>query len=489
MPNIHGGNNSVGLANITENYELKVATETDMYANGQYVGAVRIAGEVDAGSITGVTKLRPIEIDADYRQRVSQDFICDEESFSYTAQNTGKFRLDATTMAASFQAGQLVLNSSSITTASTGIQLYTYGFYPILGTTTLSLDVELGFSVQPVTNEFVEWGIGIVGSQLGAPSDGVFFRLTSGGLQGIVSFGGTETSTGIFPLSDNTGTWVYQNNKRYQFICYQSTVEAVFWVNDGTGAVLLGVVPLPTAQGRMTLSASAQVFFKQRIPASAAGGVLQTMVGGYNLRLGGVNYASVPSISGQRIYGSYQGLSGGTMGSLANYANSANPTAAVPTNTTAALGTGLGGQFWETDTLAVTTDGIISSYQNPATTVNFAGRRLVIRGVIIDSFVQTALTGGGYVAQFGLAFGHTSVSLATAEAAAAKAPRRISLGIQAVGSGLAASTPLTRIQIDLGDAPIFVNPGEFVQVIKKKVGTAPTAGVIAHCITFVYGLE
>lgn len=79
------------------------------------------------------------------------------------------------------------------------------------------------------------------------------------------------------------------------------------------------------------------------------------------------------------MYGSYQGLSGGTMGSLASYANNANPTAAVPTNTTAALGTGLGGQFWETDTLAVNTDGIIDSYQVPAASANYSGKRLSIR--------------------------------------------------------------------------------------------------------------
>lgn len=104
------------------------------------------------------------------------------------------------------------------------------------------------------------------------------------------------------------------------------------------------------------------------------------------------------------MYGSYQGLSGGTMGSLANYANSANPTAAVPTNTTAALGTGLGGQYWETDTLAVNTDGIIMSYQVPAASANYSGKCLSIRGVKIDTFVQTALTGGGYNEIWAIAF-------------------------------------------------------------------------------------
>lgn len=149
------------------------------------------------------------------------------------------------------------------------------------------------------------------------------------------------------------------------------------------------------------------------------------------------------------MYGSYQGLSGGTMGSLANYANNANPTAAVPTNTTAALGTGLGGQFWETDTLAVNTDGIIDSYQVPAASANYSGKRLSIRGVKINTFVQTALTGGGYNEVWTLVFGHTAVSLATAEAATTKARRAIVIGTRSVASATAALTQLPEIEFDL----------------------------------------
>jgi hypothetical protein len=486
---IQGGSNTAGVANVDVNYQLKTVTETDAYTKAEFVGSVRSFGEVDGGSVTGVVRLKPIEIDNDYRQRISQDFLVDEEAFNYTAQNTGKHNLATTTMTAAFTAGQVTLNSGSIQTVTTGAVLSTYAFAPIIGTTTMSLDTELSFNAQPSANNFVEWGVGIAGAQTVAPTDGIFFRLSPAGLQGISSFNGAEVSTGIFPLSAGTGTWIYANNKRYQFICYQSTIESVFWVNDGTGAVMLGTIPLPVGQSRMSMSNAAQVFFKQRITGGAAGSALQTAIGAYSLRVGGLNYSTMPGTSGNRMYGSYQGLSGGTMGSLANYANNTNPTAAVPTNTTAALGTGLGGQFWETDTLAVTTDGIISSFQVPAATVNVSGRRLCVRFVKIQSYCQTALTGGGYVAQWSLAFGHTAVSLATAESATSKAPRRIPLGLHGVPSGLTASSTLGDIVMDFGDAPVFVNPGEFIQTVKKKVGTAPTAGVIAYTITITYGWE
>jgi hypothetical protein len=268
----------------------------------------------------------------------------------------------------------------------------------------------------------------------------------------------------------------------------------MFWVNDGTGAVAMGRIQLPTAQPRMSMAAGGQVFFKHRIVGGAASGALQAYIGAYNVRQGGVNFASTPSTSGSRTLGAYQGLSGGTMGSLALYPNSANPTAAVPTNTTAALGSGLGGQFWETATLAVNTDGIIQSYQVPVASVNLQGRRLVIRGVGLMSYIQTAITGAPFVAQWSLAFGHTAVSLATAESATTKAARRVALPqfTQAVTAAQAVSTMVAQpggAFIDFGDAPIFVNPGEFIQLVKKHIGTVATAGTIAHTVTFVYGWE
>ena len=488
------GNTSGNVAEVNAGGHIKVVTEIDAYGAPQHVGATRIMGEVDAGYITSNIILRPQEIDNDYRTRVSQDVVLDEEVFNYTAQNTGKHSLSATTMAASFTAGQFTTNSTSITTITTGVQLASYAAFPTVGTTTLSLDSEIAFSAQPKTNTFVEWGLGIPGTQLIAPTDGVFFRLSASGLQGVSSYNGSETTTGVFPLADSAGTWVYADNKRYQFIIYQSVTEAVFWVNDGTGAVMLGRIPLPIAQPRMSMAAASQAFFKHRIIGGAASGSLQAYVGAYTVRQGGTSNTSTPSEALGRVLGTYQGLSGGTMGSLANYANNTNPVAAVPTNTTAALGSGLGGQFWETATLAVNTDGVVMSYQVPAGTVNVQGRRLLLRGVGLTSYVQTAVVGGPYVAQYSLAFGHTTLSLATAEAATTKAARRIALAplTQVVTAAQAASTMVAQpggSYVDLSASPVYVNPGEFIQLVTKHVGTVATAGTVAHVVTLVYGWE
>jgi len=461
------------------------------------VGAIRVFGENDGGALTALPLLRSPEVDVDYRQRVSQDVIFDDHIFNTTAQDTGKHTYLNTTMTNTWTAGQLTTNGSSITTTTTGTVFSSYALFPIQGTTTVSADTEIGFSAQPQSNTFIEFGIGIAGAQTAAPTDGVFFRLNSSGLQGIASFNGAEVSTGVFPLSGGTGTWVYTNSKRYQFICYVTAIEAQFWVNDGTGANCLGTIPLPSGQSRICMASYGQFFLKHRITGGAAGGIIQATMGAYNVRVGGTNLFSTVSTAGNRLQGSYQGGSGGTMGSLARFGtittgNEANVTAAVPTTTTAALGTGLGGTFWETVTLAVNTDGIIASYQVPAGTVNIPGRRLCIRGMYLSSYVQTVLAGGPYVAEYFLAFGHTAVSLATAEAATTKAPRRIALPLtQVVTAAQAVSTLISQPTqfVDFGDAPVYVNPGEFVQLCTRHIGTVGTSGTVVHRWTPVYGWE
>jgi hypothetical protein len=476
----------------------KVVTETNASANAASIGGIRVFAENDQGLITGLPRLASPEVDVDYRMRASQDLMLDEEVLNYVSQNTGKHTLTGVTMGAAFISAGMRTNSSSITTGATGVGLSTYAYFPCTGTQTLGADMEVSFSAQPNANTFIEFGFGLPGTAIAAPTDGVFFRLSSGGLQGVASYAGTETNTAFFNLSNGAGLWVYQNSKNYQFILYLNATSAEFWVNDGTGAVKLGEIPLPAGSQRMVNSASLPFMFKHRITGGSAGAVFQSILGAYSVRQGGSNQSTTVATQGNRMFGSYQGLSGGTLGTIASIGavaagNETNKTAAVPTGTTAALGTGIGGTFWETASVAVATDLIIQSYQVPIGTIALAVRRLVIRGVYLSSYVQTALTAGGFVQEWFLAFGHTAVSLATAEAATTKAPRRIPLPfLQLYPAAAAAFTFPTASGgnfIDFGDCPIYINPGEFLQLCCRKQGTASSAGTIVHRVTYAYGWE
>ncbi len=449
------------------------------------VGGVRIFSENDTGSISGTAYLESPETDDDYRLRVSQEAVFDSETFNYTAQNTGKHTYVNTTMANSWTASGLTTNSGNITTTTTGTSFGTYAEFPLLGSTQLYCEMEASFTAATTTNTVIDFGMFRRGAANPyAPTDGAYFRLTSAGLFGVINNNGTETTSGVF-------TFTHTINQKYQFIISMHEREVEFWIEG----VLYASIPTPIGQGQPYMSASLPVSVRHAIVGGAAGSAISFQLSDYTVSIGGTQLAITASVAGQRIYGSYQGLSGGTMGSLATYVNSTNPTAAAPSNTalTANLPSGLGGQRAVTAAAAAATDGIWGSVQVPAGTANVQGRRCVIRGIRIDAVnTGAAVATTATTIQFSLAFGHTAVSLATAEAAAAKAPRRVALGYMTwpVGAAIGQQPQMGALDIDFGDAPIFVNPGEFVALVGKfLVGTATASQTINFIWQPTYGWE
>lgn len=501
MAVIDSGSNSAGKANVDTTYNMRVATpgysSAGVAVGGGDVNGAAMFSEIDAGTKTGVRVVLSPETDDDYRLRVAHDTILDVEQFNYTAQNTGKHTHTFTTLTATASSAGLLLNSGNITTTTTGMTFGTFKEFPILGNVAATcVEQGVSFSAQPASNVVTDFGLFRRGASTAfAPGDGAYFRVSSTGVQGVVNNNGVETSTSVFNLSLGTGTYVYANNAVNRFLIQISNVQITFWINN----FLYGSIPTPVGSGFAMKSSSLPWSIRNAIVGGAAGAATQVTVTDYRVSLRGAVFADNLGTAGNRIYGSYEGLSGGTMGSLANYANSANPTPAVATNTTAALGTGLGGQFWETATLAVNTDGIICSFQVPAGTVAVPGRRLKITGIALSAHVQTVIIGGPLIQQFSLAFGHTTVSLATAETgsfvtATTKAPRRIALPAltQAITAAQAVSTIISQpagSDADFRQSPVYVNPGEFVAVAVKKIGTAITSGVIAYVVKFDYSWE
>jgi len=81
---------------------------------------------------------------------------------------------------------------------------------------------------------------------------------------------------------------------------------------------------------------------------------------------------------------------------------------------------------------------------------------------------------------------HTAVSLATAEAAWSKAPRRIPLGIQTFAAAAAVGTTWQVVSMKF-DRPIPVYPWEFVAISAKNLGVVTTTGVVTFLVTYDYG--
>ncbi len=481
---IVGASSGTG-ADVNASRQLKIVPETDAATNPGNVGGFRMFTQNDAGSVTGTPSLGAPETDDDSRIRVATEAIFDMETFNYTAQNTGKHAYRNTTMTATWAANGITTNSGNITTTTTGIEVNSYAEFALIGTSQLYCEMRASFTAQPTTNTIVDFGLLRMSTANPFPvSDGVHFRLTSAGLFGVINHNGTETTTAPF-------SFAYENNEKYQFIISTHETNTQFWI-DG---VLYGEIETPVGQGQPFMSTSLPFGFRHVITGGAAGSALSFVLNDYVISIGGPNIALTASVMGQRVYGSYQGLSGGTMGSLATYPNSTTPTAAVPTNTalTANLPGGLGGQGYVTAQAAAATDLIFGSYQVPAGTANVQGRRLVLRGIYIDAVnLGAAVATTATTLQWSLSFGSTAVSLATTEAAAAKAPRRLPLGFMTwpVGAAIGQQPQNGPISVDLGDAPVFVNPGEFIQLVAKfVVGTATASQVIGFTWTPIYGWE
>ena len=446
------------------------------------VGGVRILSENDAGTVSGVPSLQSPETDEDYRLRVAQDTQLDEEVFNYAAQNTGKHSYANTTMTAVWGTGGLLFNGSSITTTTTGARVRSYATFPLLDPGTLNVSATVAFSAQPTANVITDFGLFLDGAANPfAPTDGAFFRLSSGGLYGVFNHNGTETTTAPLDFTYTTGRF-------YQFLIIVHEREVDFWIDN----VLYARLETPVGQGQPYMSESLPFAMRHAIVGGAAGGVLQATLKNYSVSIGGVQVCDTLGEINNRMVGSYQGLSGGTMGTLASYANSADPTASAALSNTAALVTGLGGQFRFNAAATAVTDGIVVSYQVPAASVSTRNRRLKVNGIRLSCInTGAAVATTATAIQWSIAFGHTAVSLATAEAAAAKAPRRVPLGIMTWPVAAAIGQGPQGGDIVIGfDSPIYVNPGEFFAFVAKFiVGTATASQVIWGTATVIHSWE
>ncbi len=424
----------------------------------------------------GSRLIKELDASTDYRQRVGVDTLVFNEVFPGAAIDTGRWATNATTMTAVVGGSALTLNAGLSVATGTVVRVTSYRFFPAYVTFPVSFETRLSFSQIPVTNNVCEWGL-FIATGTAVPTDGAFFRISAGGqLMAVLNMGGSEVTVNI-----DFAEYVGANTTRH-YVIELANDTAVFWIDDVPVAVIDAPVNAPTATSSMSLPANFRIY------NTAATSAAQTMkIGNVSVNWEDQNttkpWAHVQAGQGGM---SYQGQPGNTLGSTALFTNSMAVVAgAAATNTTAALGSGLGGQFTLLPTFTAGSDGIISSYQVPAGSATVPGKSLYITRIRISAVVTAAFTGGPVLGIWSLAFGHTAVTLATTEAAAAKAPRRVPLGIQTFVASAAVGAQADRdIDIDLGDATVVVNPGEFVQTVFKNVGTVTTAGAI----TFVIGI-
>lgn len=426
------------------------------------VGGVRLFSENDLGEVTGTPYLKSPETSPDYRLRVGVDSIWDDENFNYVAQNFNKHRYLSNTLTMTWAGGFLNTNGSSVTTTGTGCQFSTYRHFPLQATGAVYAEAAMALTNTPVTNWELNFGLFLpAAASTTAPQDGVYWKVTSAGVEGVINSAGTAVSTGVF-------TFTPAINRVYKYNITITDSEVEFWIDD----VLYGEISRSTNLGS-PMYAGSNPFAIRHHHIGATSAVIQAKFANYCVSMGDLDNVRLwaTNKSGQGLSG-VQYPSGMTAGQTTNGANSTVPATGTLSNTAASYAT-LGGKFLFAAVAGAETDYALFAFLNPAPTTAITGRNLIIRGIWIDTFnAVVAVATTPTVLEWTAAVGSTAITLATTDTAVARLPKRIPLGIQTFVVGALAGAQAPKVDVNL-DAPLTVEPGTYLHIIlRMPYGTA-----------------
>ena len=456
------------------------------------IGGVRMFSENDDGSIVGAAILKSPECSDDYRLRVGLDTLQFDDCFNGTAQNTSlwKFQAATTAMTASQASGFLSLNASNVQTLNAACAMQTWRTFSLLGASQLYVEFLGNINALPVANQVFEAGL-FYNSASGtptAPLDGVYWQMTSAGLIGVQNYNGTLTQSGVLV---SAGSFPLNANAKFTITVTDS--DCKFWVND----VRVGTLLTPAGNVQPFLSDALPLCVQVRNTGTVSGGTMIPRIGGITVSTGDLAtnkpWAHQMAGMGRHIAQTQNGTAISTptaiVGTTLTTPNSATAAAAALVNiSVTAQFTGLGGVFQVLPTLTAGTDGLLCSYQNPVGTVNVSPRELYITGVSISGMVGVVLAGGPLVNVYTLCYGSTAATLATVETASfatgtTKLSRRVPIGVHGCIAAAVAGTQMNDI-VRKFDAPIVVNPGEFVAIACRNLGVVTTTGNTVITVTF-----
>ena len=462
MALIETGDSSTGVANVDSNYNLKVALPSVKEQAG-YVGIAGFADDVGnvripiGASSQGLLGTGAVQVDF-------------EQGFSASTISASVWSLPST-MTVGVANNAITLNSGNSVASAAVARLVSYrqakaprGSDRIIAWRMMLPNL--------VTGAVTEIGA-FAATGITSPTSGSFFRYGSDGtLRGVsISVTGAESTTGVIPTPSL--------NVAHDYTIWIMGKAIVYQIDD----VVVGSIPLGnTAPSPVTSESSpfCARLYNASATATAQQVYLHRCVGALYGGTYGYDRQFLAALGGD--IGS-QGVVGAGTGYLANWANSAAPASATLSNTTAGY-TSMGGQFQFTAVSGSETDYALFAFQVPAQTATNQGRTLVVHGINISTFNMGAVVAiTPTLLQWGIAYDGTAVSLATADAAATKAPRRVPLGCQSLPVGLAVGGNVPDLCVDFRQ-PLSVNAGNYLHVILKiPVGTATASQIVRGVVT------
>jgi len=480
------GASTAGKANVDGNYNLNVTLPIPLTPgnvnNAAYVGAARNFAENDAGTVLGAPYLKSNEVSFDYRLRVGMDTLMFQDNFNAPAQNTNLWAYAFSTLtAAQLGAGSINFGAVQGTANSHGAYIRSWQYFPLIGTSPTWVECVFGqFTAALTTNEGWAIGVGVPVAAGSLPTDGVWFQLTNGGLIGYIVYNGTPINTGVIK---SFGSFTVGAANKLSIGIGENSVE--WWCDD----VLLAKTNVPAAQGQPFLTGSLPVFAMKYCTGAVSNTNTMRL---FDVTVTTADIAMNKPWSHQMAgmgSSAFVGQNGQTQGKAQWWTNSVAPSAAAMTNTAVISGANtLGGLVAILPTLAANSDGIVFSYTNPSPGINVTGRNFICTGVKVQGAVSVVLAGGPVVYAYALAFGHTAVSLVTAETgsfvtATAHEPRRAFIGMESYANNAAVGVIGQGCELRL-DSPICVRPGEQIAVTARNLGVITTTGAITVGVTF-----
>jgi len=494
--NIKGGNNSVGLANVSSTYELQVVTpQTEADA-----GFVQISTEMDAGDVLGTRTVVPPECSDDFRLRVGLDQTLFNASFEGTTVLTTLYNQSLTSATVAQASGFLTLNSGSSTTSGHAAYVRTHRHFPTFGTYPTYLDMWIREVTPTATNAISEWGfLYLTNQQTQQPLDGIYFRRDSGGsLYGVVTNNGTNIAitTAInvtnVPSRDGVGAFDPTESNHY-LIVYHNDV-ARFWIND----VMVAELACPAANAQFTSSSNTPVGFRVLNTGTVSPTARQLSVGFINVGFGdqNVNKPWSHALCGMGA-GAYQYQNGKTPGPTVTRTNGAHGHPASGTTRIAGTWTptsapalnSLGGLWTSPAMSGLTSDADypVFAFLNPAGTAALPGKTLYVTGVRVgEAYVATAASTNAMLLSYILMVGNSATNTSSNDAPATVSGKSVTIGGHGFTPTEAVGNSKAGFEVRF-DSPLMVPAGNYFHFVVRPFGTVTSNTLVVTSSLAVNG--
>jgi hypothetical protein len=451
-------------------------------------GYSTVAGVINDGSSGGVVLVRRAESSDSFRLRLGQESPLMFATFNTTQLNSSiwKETLTSGTVNVTINGYASILNT---VTNAQGALLSTYRAFPIYQDLQTRLDFSFQLPQLPQFGTIINMGWGLPTTAIVNPSDGCFIRINQfGEAFAVVS---NNTNEQVAPLP-SLSIGAVQINTRYDVTIFTDVNLTYFFINNILQAVISTSAVVPPVTVASTNAANEQFIFFQVYNVATSPAVT-------TLKISSVA-ASLTDVAGNRAYrDALCGLGNNAIqvpdgyanpnqtgnNGTANYINSTGPTSAVLGNAAAAY-TQLGGQWQFAAVASSEQDNDFFGFSVQTNTVAHPGKSFYITNIRIDAVNTGAASATtATVIQWSIAVGSTGVSLATADAAGTKSPRRLAIGIQTLPITGAIGQQFNNSPLEQAlDSPLVVAPGEWFHVIMKQwLGSATASQIYRGTVT------